>query len=256
MVDAAQELAQRMLADYDATTPGQLADEPLELTTAQAYALQARIARLREERGEQIIGYKVGCTSRAIQAQLGVSEPIFGRLFSSQCHPSGVRLSAVRFANLAVEGELAVRLSEDLCGSFASDDACRAAIAEVFPVIELHHYVLPAAWPRGAWLVASGGLHAGFVLPHADTRTAGGARRLVVRINDSVVGDTEDAAAHTCPVQSLRWLAGRLADVGLRLHRGEVILTGSPLPLFPVGPGSRVVVDAPPLGSSCVEFDP
>ncbi len=91
MVDL-QELARRMLADYDARTPGRLLAEPLDLTTVQAYALQAEIARLREERGEKVIGYKVGCTSRAIQAQLGVDEPIFGRLFDTGCFRSGTRL--------------------------------------------------------------------------------------------------------------------------------------------------------------------
>jgi hypothetical protein len=35
-----------------------------------------------------------------------------------------------------------------------------------------------------------------------------------------------------------------------------VILTGSPLPLFPIDAGSRVVVEAPPLESCCVEIDP
>ncbi len=102
MVVDLQELARRMLADYDARTPGQLFAEPLDLTTVQAYALQAEIARLREERGERVIGYKVGCTSRPIQAQLGVKEPIFGRLFDTECHPSGVHLSSARYANLAV----------------------------------------------------------------------------------------------------------------------------------------------------------
>jgi 2-keto-4-pentenoate hydratase len=62
-----QELAQRMLADYDARTPGQLFGEPLDLTTVHAYALQAEIARLREQRGEKVIGYKVGCTSPAVR---------------------------------------------------------------------------------------------------------------------------------------------------------------------------------------------
>src|SRR5947209_175427 len=114
MVDTVQELAQRMLADYDARTPGQLCGEPLDLTTAGAYALQAEIARLRQQRGEKVIGYKVGCTSKRIQVQLGVNEPIFGRLFDTECHPSGVHLSWARYANLAVEGEMAVRLSRDL----------------------------------------------------------------------------------------------------------------------------------------------
>ena len=60
MVVDLREMARRMLADYDARTPGQLFAEPLDLTTVQAYALQAEIARLREERGERVIGYKVG----------------------------------------------------------------------------------------------------------------------------------------------------------------------------------------------------
>ncbi|MCI0555166.1 MAG: S8 family serine peptidase, partial [Anaerolineae bacterium] len=34
------------------------------------------------------IGYKVGCTSLAVQEQLGMREPIFGRLFDTGCHPS------------------------------------------------------------------------------------------------------------------------------------------------------------------------
>ena len=46
MVVDLDELARRMLADYDARTPGELSGEPIDLTTVQAYALQAEIARL------------------------------------------------------------------------------------------------------------------------------------------------------------------------------------------------------------------
>ena len=259
MVVDLQELAGRMLADYDASTPGRLFAEPLDLTTVQAYALQAEIARLREERGEKVIGYKVGCTSRPIQAQLGVKEPIFGRLFDTECHPSGVHLSSARYANLAVEAEMAVRLSKDLSGTAVSAEECREAIAEVFPVIELHHYVLPTAWPPDQWLIASSGMHAGFVLAEIETRSSGlatFARCLSVRINEVVVGSVEDAASLTCPIESLRWLTGRLAHFELRLCNGQVILTGSPMKLFPVAPRSRIVVEGPPLGASCIEIDP
>lgn len=248
-----------MLADYDAGTPGQRADEPLELTTAQAYELQARIAQLREARGEKLIGYKVGCTSQAIQAQLGVNEPIFGRLFDTTCHPPGVRLSSACYSNLAVEGELALRLRKDLPGPAVSEESCREAIAEVFPVIELHHYVLPAAWPHGQWLVASSGMHAGFVQAESETCPSNPptcARSLSVRINGILVGAVEDAALLTSPIKSLRWLAGRLTQFNVQLRKGQVILTGSPMPLFPVAPGSRIIVEAPPLGATCVEIDP
>ena len=107
------ELLQRMLADNDVRTPGRSFVEPLDLTTPQAYALQAEIARLRERRGEKVVGYKDGCTSIPIREQLGIKEPIFGRLFDTERYPFGVHRSSSRFANLAVEGELAVRLSID-----------------------------------------------------------------------------------------------------------------------------------------------
>ncbi len=75
-------------------------------------------------------------------------------------------------------------------------------------------------------------------------------------IVEVVVGAVEDAASLTRPVESLRWLSGRLAPFGLQLCKGQVILTGSPLRLFPVAPGDRIVVEAPPFGASCVEIDP
>jgi 2-keto-4-pentenoate hydratase len=259
MVVDFQDLARRMLADYDARAPGQVVGGPLDLTTVQAYTLQAEVARLREERGEKIIGYKVGCASRTIQAQLGVDGPIFGRLFDTERHLSGVRLSSARYANLGVEGEMAVRLSKGLSSCPVSAEECWEAIAELFPVIELHHYVLPMGWPPGQWLIASNGMHAGFVLPEAGPRRAGlanFAHQLSIRINEAVVGAVEDAASLTCPIESLRWLAGRLAQFGLELHEGQVVLTGSPMPLCPVAPGSRVVVEAPPLGACRVEIGP
>jgi 2-keto-4-pentenoate hydratase len=254
-----QELARRMLADFDARTPGRFLEGPLDLSTAQAYALQAEIARLRERRGESVIGYKVGCTSSAIQAQVGVSEPIFGRLFDTGCYSNGAKLSAAQFATLAVEGEFAVRLARDLNGEGVSEERCRTAIAEMFPVIELHHYVLSEFCPVGPWMIASNGLHAGLVLPGRDTNWPGivnGARRIAVRINGVLVGAAEDEASLARPVASLKWLVRRLRRFGLQLRRGQLILTGSSLPLYRVAPGTRMFVEAPPLGASCVEIGP
>jgi 2-keto-4-pentenoate hydratase len=257
MVVELQELAVRMLADYDAKTPGNLFAAPVDFTTEQAYALQGEVARLREQRGEKCIGYKVGCTSKPIHAQLGVKEPIFGRLFNTDCFRSGASLSYSRFANLALEGELAVRLGKDLSGSAASEEVCREAIDAVFPVIELHHFVLHEGLSRIPQLIASSGMHAGFVLAETETLSSGlmnFARGLTVRINEVVVGTVVDSASLTCPIESLRWLASCVAEFGLQLCKGQVILTGSPLPLYPISPGSRIVVEAPPLGVSCVEI--
>ena len=257
--DELERLAMRQLVDYDAKTPGRLACQPLGLTIAHAYAVQAEVGRLREQRGERIIGYKVGCTSKPIQEQLGMQEPIFGRIFDTGRYWSGACLAHASFANLAVEGELAVRLGNDLFGPAISQQACREAIEAVFPVIELHHYVVPEAWPPGQWLIASNGMHAGFVFDEAGQGCSGSAtvaHSLSICINEVFVGAVGDSASLIDPIESLVWLTGRLAQFGLHLQKGQVILTGSPMKLYPVAAGSRIVVEAPPLGASCVEITP
>ena len=53
MVVDLQDLARRMLADFDARTPGKLFAEPLDLTTVQAYALQAETAGCARSAGKK-----------------------------------------------------------------------------------------------------------------------------------------------------------------------------------------------------------
>ena len=88
----------------------------------------------------------------------------FARIFDTGCFPCGATLSYRCYANLVVEGELAVRLGQAVSAPSGGVDKCRAAITSVFPVIELHHYMLRSPQPSLAELIASGGIHAGFVL--------------------------------------------------------------------------------------------
>ena len=92
-------LAARQLRDYDARTPGTVFAEQLSLGEEQAYAIQSEVCRLREQRGELVVGYKIGCTSPGIQQQLGIDHPVFGRLFDSERWPSGMSLPSRRAAN-------------------------------------------------------------------------------------------------------------------------------------------------------------
>jgi 2-keto-4-pentenoate hydratase len=252
------EIAGVMLAHYDARAQSALFGEPIDLSIDKAYAIQAKIARLRTERGERIIGFKVGCTSPAIQKQLGVKEPIFGRIFESECQPSGVSLAWSRYANLAIEGELAVRLARDLPAEPLADAEYAEAIGSVFPVIELHHYVRPQNVHPGAGLIASGGMHAGFVYAEYETAVT---RRLPlvedieVIIDQHSVGKTAGPWTMGSPAATLRWLSARLGASGLGLARGDVILTGSALPLYPVGRGSQIEALAGGLGRSCAAID-
>jgi 2-keto-4-pentenoate hydratase len=250
--------AGRWLEDHDALRPWGTSAPPEGMTVEQAYGLQGEVARLREGRGERVIGYKVGCTSRAIRDQLGIREPIFARVFDTACFPSASRIAHACFAHLAIEGELAIRLSRDVTRAPLSDDEAIEAIASVFPVIELHDHVLPAGGNALAALIASGGMNAGLVLPARETMCRGQiplVTGLDVAIDDGHAGRTREPWTMGGPAATLRWLAARLSKWGVSLREGQVILTGSPLPLFSVGPGRRVVAEARPIGMSTVAID-
>lgn len=143
-------LAERQLADYDARTPGRMfSGPPPVVSQAEAYFLQLEVARLRGERGECLAGYKVGCVSELIRRQLHTERAMFGHVFASEVHRSGAALDPQAFAKLAIEGEFAFRLSQAIPDSDWLQQHRREAFASIFPIIELHNYVLRCCLRHG-----------------------------------------------------------------------------------------------------------
>lgn len=60
-----------------------------EMTFADAYDIQWEIRRRKEERGNKIVGLKMGLTSWAKMAQMGVETPIYGFLADYFSVPDG-----------------------------------------------------------------------------------------------------------------------------------------------------------------------
>ncbi|MGH8336372.1 MAG: 2-keto-4-pentenoate hydratase, partial [Gammaproteobacteria bacterium] len=159
-------LALRQLEDYDRHYPGLLFANPaFSLTLREAYEVQMRVAALRQQRGETVAGYKIGCVSEAVRRQLGLSAPVFGCIFENEFHHSGCVLEAALYEGLAIEGEFAVRLAADIAGPDYAGEQFSGALSSVFPVIELHNYVFRGPRQTAPELVANNAIHAGVVLP-------------------------------------------------------------------------------------------
>ncbi len=243
MTEYMRALAARQLADYRAGTPGTFFADPErpQLGLDDAYRVQAEVAALRAP-AERVIGYKVGCTGPGTRAQFGLDGPIRGLLYDTELHTSGSEVSSSAYADLAIEGELAVRLGDD------------GRIATVLPVIELHNYVFRGQPPTLSELVSNNGIHTGVVLPppaaempwHGDEALTG---RLTVRIDGTCVEEGPMDGVPGGPVGSLRWLAAHLADHGSSLRPGQLVLTGTPLGLIRVRPGAHIEVTAEHLGA-------
>ncbi len=225
------------------------ADRTEPLSIQDAYRIQYEVARLRTLRGERIAGYKIGCISETIQRQLGVDGPVFGHLFHGEIRPSNAVLSSKDFDHLGIEGEFALTLAVDVPDLAALRRAPRSFIRDVFPVIELHNYVFRGPSPRAPELIANNAVHAGFVAaPATLLPTTVEQLGISVWINDELMGEArEDPAAALCE------LAQRLDAFGVRLRAGDVVLTGSPLPLYSVEAGARIRVESPEAGEATAQ---
>ena len=229
-------LAARQWGDYCAREPGTcFADPGFTLDLRQAYELQDAVSALRVADGDRVIGYKVGCTGPGATAQFGMAGPIRDYLYESEVRRSGTSLDAADFSQLAIEGEMAVRIGED------------GEISTMFPVIELHHFVFRAPRKTLVELVANNGLNAGVILPDdgwlpPSPDSMGGAS-LSVQIGDRYVGSGELWPLPGGPDASLDWLRHHLFEFGLTLSSGEMVLAGTPLGLYPVVPGDTVTVN-------------
>ncbi|MGY8769060.1 MAG: 2-keto-4-pentenoate hydratase [Pirellulales bacterium] len=247
--------AVRQLGDYDAHNPGTIFDEEIVLNVEQGYQLQAAVTQLRCDRGENVIGYKVGCTSPAIRAQLGIDHCVTGRLFDTEKHTSGTTLSRSQFANLAIEGELAVELLHEPTEDGFREEGLPECAARVFPVIELHHHVLRGENPSPGELIANNAIHAGFVLGKGmDREEISGNHRLSIYSDNSLLEQCEGLALIQTIHSSLKWLMEVVKDRGEHLEAGQIILTGSIPSLIPIKTNCCIKVDAGPLGQVEAQF--
>ncbi|MDH3662179.1 MAG: hypothetical protein OEU92_19480 [Alphaproteobacteria bacterium] len=248
-------LARRMLADYDAVDPGTVFAEGLRLSIPDAWRLQTAVAALREQRGETAVGYKIGCVCAGNQKMMGLTHPVWGRLWSSEQHKDGVALKKADFANLALEAEFAFTLKRDVDPEKASPGELVAAVGAVYPVIELHNLMLRSDPPRGHELIANNGILAGVVRGRGVSNPNTPLTTDLALIFDGGTVDFWSSLRWPDDILSaIGWLAEKRAEAGVRLEKGDVILTGAFGPPIPLENKTRVDVTSSAFGSVSATF--
>lgn len=245
-------LASRLVEAVESRTAiGKLTIDEPDLGLDAAYAIQAMVVQARVDRGERIVGAKLGLTSRAKQQAMGVSDPLYGWLTSGMAQPSGEPLDLTQFIQPRVEPEVAFLLSDDVEAP-ASVTSVLAATECVFPAMDVldsryqdYGFTLPD-------VVADNASGAGFTLgsvavpPSAlgDLRLVG----VVLRRNGEVVATAAGGAVMGHPAASVAWLVNRLAERGEKLRAGMLVLSGGLTAPVPVTPGTTVVAEFDGLG--------
>lgn len=219
---------------------------------AAAYAVQQRVVADRIERGARVIGRKIGLTSPAVQAQLGVDQPDFGVLFDDMQHQSGATLTADSVLQPRAEAEVAFVLGADLADGELDEAQVRAAIAHAVAAIEVCGSRIQD-WQISFGDTVADNASAGAFVLGTEQRSLDEVEPRDVTMSMSIDGEeVSSGTGSACmgdPLAAVAWLARRVRDLGQPLRAGEVVLSGALGPMRPVQPGSTVEARITGLGS-------
>lgn len=229
--------------------------------TAAAYAVQAAHAdRLAALQGGAPVGYKIGCTNVTAQAQLGIDEPFYGRLFPAAVHDSPARLGADDFFMRVIEAEFAFQMIDDLPAAAAPYDldGVASAVGAVVPAVEIVDSRYTDWTTAGAAaLIADNGSHGALVRGGATAAWREidlEAAPVTLSVAGAVVREGVGANALGHPLHALAWLANTLCFSGGGLRAGDLVSTGTCIEVYFADPADRIVADFGDLGSVEVEF--
>lgn len=235
-----------------------LTESEPDITIQDAYQIQLRMIERRLQNGsEQVIGKKIGVTSRPVMDLLKVDQPDFGHLTSSMVFGDGAAIEADSLIAPKAEGEIAFILKHDLCGPGVTNADVLRATDYVLPCFEIVDSRVRDWKIRIQDTVADNASSGVFVLGDAaadprkiDLALVG----MTLEKNGDVVGTGAGAAALGHPLNAVAWLANTLGELGMSLRAGEVILSGSLASMVPVQAGDNLRVSLGGIGSVGVRF--
>ncbi len=222
-----------------------------------AYAIQDEVTKEAILQGRRPVGRKIGLTSAAVQAQMGVDQPDYGMLFADMEYADGATIPAGFLIQPKVEAEIAFVLGEDLTNVDVTTAQLIGAIDYALPAIEIVDSRI-VDWKIGIFDTiadnASSGLYVlgsrPVKLADFDVRLCG----MVMERAGQAVSFGVGAACMGNPLISSLWLARRMAQVGRPLCKGDVILSGALGPMVAAHPGDTFRVSINGLGEVNTQF--
>ncbi|MEP3848175.1 MAG: 2-oxo-hept-4-ene-1,7-dioate hydratase [Paracoccaceae bacterium] len=229
-----------------------------------AYAIQNAILKQKTAQGRKVIGWKIGLTSKAMQSALNIDIPDSGILFDDMVIKSGSFIPEGRFIQPRIEAEIAFVMKSAVAGSKVTRDHVLNATDYVTPAIEVLDTRIERMDPvtnktRTVFdTISDNAANAGIVLgqqrhpPDAfDLRWVGA---LTFR-NDGIEETGLGAGVLNDPVESVVWLARRMAQYGQSIEPGQVILSGSFIRPIECPSGTHIKADFGSFGQVAVSFD-
>ena len=216
-----------------------------------AYRVQQLITEQKIAEGQQIVGKKIGLTSKKVQTQLGVDEPDFGVLLNKMQIQNGGPLLFSELMQPKAEAEIAFVLKKDLNQKKHSIEELEAAIDYAVTAIEIVGSRIENWDIQITDTIADNASASHFVLGekhiplHAlDLENC----QMQMRINGAKVSEGEGKACLGNPLNAAVWLADKMVEMGNPLKKGEIILSGALGPMVNLNHGDAIGAEIDGLG--------
>jgi 2-keto-4-pentenoate hydratase len=227
------------------------------LSVPDAYRIQQANVQRRLELGERIVGHKIGLTAKAMQELFGVNEPDYGHLLDTMMHDAGTPLELAELIDPQIEVEPAFVLGKRLQGPQLGIAEVLAATDYVCVCFEVIDSRIIDWRIRLQDTVADNGSSARVVLGAKRVAPASLALDTLdteLELDGVVVetGNTRAILGH--PANGIAWLANHIAEFGVSLEPGHIVLPGTCTRSVRIGGHRRAVGRIAGLGEVTLEL--
>jgi 2-oxopent-4-enoate/cis-2-oxohex-4-enoate hydratase len=228
-----------------------------DITIEDAYRIQQRMIARRIEKGERVVGKKIGVTSAAVMNLLGVRQPDFGHMLDGMLYNEGEAIPIETLIQPKAEGEIAFILKRKLTGPGVTAADVLSATEGVMACFEIVDSRIRDWKIKIQDTVADNASCGVFVLGDrlvdprkVDLSTCG----MVLEANGDIACTGAGAATLGNPLNAVAWLANTLGRLGIPLEAGEIVLSGSLGPMIPIKAGDALRVSIGGIGGCSVRF--
>ena len=223
-----------------------------DLALADAYRIQDAGIKFRLDRGEKLVGLKMGLTSKAKRDQMNLDSPIYGVLTDKMQVSDGSIFSLKAKIHPKIEPEIAFVMARELRGNVTPEQALAACSGICAAILDsrfvgFKYFSLPdvvADNSSSAYFVLGRELHkpADFDLQSLANL------EMVMEVDGKQVQTAPSSAISGNPVNSIVQLCELLGARGLALPAGSIVLAGAATQAVQMAAGMKVRLKVQRLG--------
>ena len=227
-------------------------DEWPDLDLDTGYAIQDLNLQKRLDRGEKLIGVKLGLTSRAKQQRMGVHFPFVAWLTDAMILPIGDPIPQAKLIHPRVEPEIVFVMGDRLEGPGVTAAQAMSAVESVWGGAEVIDSRYRNFRFKAGDVSADNASSAAFVtgpigMPPADLDLS--LEAVLVEVDGEIVDSATGAAVQGHPGEALALAANDLARRGHAIEAGWIVLTGGMTDAVFAPAGTSVAMHFTHLGS-------